>query len=70
MQTLGLIFGLMSTGTINNALVVCPVNVLFNWKQEALNVLKDCGGLEVNVEVLDSSVKKDYRAYRLEKYLR
>ena len=70
MQTLGLIFGLMSTGVIQNALVVCPVNVLFNWKREALSVLQDCEGLQVNVDVLDSSVKKDYRAYRLEKYLR
>ena len=61
MQTLTSIGGLMDAKTIRNALVICPKSVLLNWEREARDVLVNYCGLNVDIVVLDSSIRQEKR---------
>ena len=69
MQTLAFLGGLMISKTIRNALVVCPKSVLQNWKREASDVLEDHCCLNVNIIVLESSIRQEKRVRILKQAL-
>jgi SNF2 family DNA or RNA helicase len=63
MQTLAFIGGLFRCHTIRNALVICPVSVLQNWKNEAEHIFELSGiSSKVSVIVVDSNSRKGQRA--------
>lgn len=57
--TLAYLGGLMRTGTIRNALVICPVSVLQSWEKEASKILPRCTShLKITVISSDSMSRR------------
>ncbi len=69
-QTCTLLGGLMRSQSISNALIVCPVAVMKNWEREARLILEKYCGLNISILLVDSSIRRERRAFLLEDALR
>ena len=70
-QSCTLLGGLLRAKTIRNALIICPVAVLKNWEKEAKWILNGfCAINNLTIQVIDSSMKRDRRAWMLEDAVR